>query len=77
LEAAKFLDQRIFELYKKFDDQLAKNEFIAGDHYSIADIAIFPTINDEALLVSYANLKRWHIQVGKRAAVQRGMAIPE
>ncbi len=77
LEAAKFLDQRIFELYKNFDDQLAKNEFIAGDHYSIADIAIFPTINDEALLVSYANIKRWHIQVAKRIAVQRGMAIPE
>jgi len=77
LEAAKFLDQRIFELYKNFDNQLANNEFIAGDHYSIADIAIFPTINNETLLASYANLKRWHIQVSERAAVQRGMGIPE
>ena len=76
LEAAKFLDQRIFELYKNFDDQLANNEFIAGNTYSIADIAIFPTINNDALLKNYSNLKRWHIQVTERAAVQRGMAIP-
>jgi GST-like protein len=77
LEAAKFLDQRIFELYKNFDDQLANNEFIAGDSYSIADMAIFPTLNNEALFERYAHLKRWHAQVGERAAVQRGMAIPE
>lgn len=77
LEAAKFLDQRIFELYKNFDEQLAKNEFIAGDDYSIADIAIFPTINNEAILANYAHLKRWHVQVSERAAVQRGMAIPK
>ncbi|MDQ7091871.1 MAG: glutathione S-transferase N-terminal domain-containing protein [Methylococcales bacterium] len=74
--AAQFLNQRIFELYKNFDVQLADNEFIAGADYSIADIAIFPTINDLTLLESYPNLKRWHTLVSQRAAVQKGMSIP-
>ncbi|MCK5728194.1 MAG: glutathione S-transferase family protein [Methylococcales bacterium] len=76
--AADFLDQRIFELYTNFDVQLGKSEFIGGETYSIADIAIFPAINKDnnALFDAYPNLKRWYAQVAERAAVQRGMAIP-
>ena len=77
LEAAGFLDQRIFELYQNFDVQLGQNEFIAGVSYSIADMAIFPAINPEnrALFETYPHLKRWYTQVSERPAVQRAMKI--
>ncbi len=76
-DAAGFLDQRIFELYQHFDNQLANNEFIGGNSYSIADIAIFPTITEnETFFDAYPNIKRWYKQVGERDAVQLGMSIP-
>ncbi|MCK5897617.1 MAG: glutathione S-transferase N-terminal domain-containing protein [Methylococcales bacterium] len=77
-DAADFLNQRIFDLYTNFDAQLGKSEFIGGDDYSIADIAIFPAINKDnsVLFEAYPNLRRWYAQVAERAAVQRGMTIP-
>ncbi|MCK5871499.1 MAG: glutathione S-transferase N-terminal domain-containing protein [Methylococcales bacterium] len=77
LDAAAFLNQRIFDLYAHFDAQLGKSEFIGGDDYSIADIAIFPAINkeDNTLFDAYPHLKRWYAQVAERAGVQRGMKV--
>ena len=79
LAAAKLLDKRIFGLYKNFDAQLAKHEFIAGDQYSIADIAIFPAIkaDNDAFFKEYANINRWFKQLAARPSIQMGMSIPE
>lgn len=78
LEAGKLLDERVFALYQNFDEQLAKHEFIGGESYSIADIAVFPALkaDDEAFFEKYSNIRRWYSLISQRPAVQRGMAIP-
>ena len=68
------------------DQRLATNTFIAGDSYTIADMAIWPwygvlTFGElyeagEFLQVqSYKNVVRWAQQVGARPAVQRGRMV--
>lgn len=69
------------------DRQLANNEFIAGQDYSIADMAIFPWYGGLAEgaiygdagtfldVASYKNLQRWVKAVGDRPAVKRGRMV--
>ena len=68
------------------DRHLADNEYMAGDEYSIADIAIWPwygalvkNIVYEAAefldTASYRNMNRWTDMIGKRPAVQRGKMV--
>ncbi len=67
------------------DTRLAKHEYVAGDEYTIADMAIWPwygTIAKEAYgaqeflgVDEYRNLNRWVEQVGARDAVQRGRMV--
>ncbi|MBL4816667.1 MAG: glutathione-dependent disulfide-bond oxidoreductase, partial [Shewanella sp.] len=65
------------------DKQLANNEFIGGDTYSIADMAIWPWYGNLVLgkaydaaefldVASYPHLQRWAKQIDERSAVQRG-----
>ncbi len=67
------------------DKQLQANTYLAGDEYSIADIACYAwtlaanTYLKEVLKDSLATkpaLQRWLNMVGERPAVQRGMQIP-
>jgi GST-like protein len=76
-EAAKQLTKRVHELYQYFDQQLAKQEFLAGSNYSIADITVLPTVFNREQLAEYQNLSRWLQQLKQRPAVQRGMAVPK
>lgn len=68
------------------DKQLEKNEYIAGDEYSIADMAIFPwygalvknKLYNAAEFVSaneYKNLMRWTDQLVQRKAVLKGNLV--
>ncbi|ABZ77858.1 Glutathione S-transferase domain [Shewanella halifaxensis HAW-EB4] len=68
------------------DKQLANNEYIAGDEYSIADIAIWPWYGNLALgklydaaefldVASYPHLQRWAKQISERDAVKRGRIV--
>ena len=68
------------------DQQLATSQFVANDHYSIADMAIWPWYGNLARGVqydagdfldvkSYKNLQRWTEEVWQRPAVQRGNII--
>ena len=69
------------------DQRLAKNEFIAGSDYSIADMAIWPWYGGVALghtyegaaeflaVEEYPHLLRWSRQVGERRAVKRGFVV--
>lgn len=68
------------------DKQLAKNKYIAGDEYTIADIAIFPwygvlvkgKIYDAAEFLSvheYKNINRWADEILQRKAVLRGRLV--
>jgi GSH-dependent disulfide-bond oxidoreductase len=67
-------------LYGVMEQHLAEREYFA-DEYSIADIAIYPwTARYEwhrVDLGEFPNVKRWYDALGKRAAVQRGMAVPQ
>lgn len=68
------------------DKQLAKNKYIAGDEYTIADMAIFPwygalvkgKIYDAAEFLSvheYKNVIRWANELIMRPAVLRGRMV--
>lgn len=68
------------------DKQLAKHEYIAGDEYSIADMAIWPWYGALALgrlydaaeflqVKDFPNLQRWAKQLDARSAVQRGVMV--
>ncbi|PAU39779.1 glutathione-dependent disulfide-bond oxidoreductase [Vibrio coralliilyticus] len=68
------------------DKQLANNTFIAGEEYSIADIAIWPWYGNLVLgnaydagefldVDSYKHLKRWAEAIEARQAVQRGRIV--
>ena len=67
-------------LYEVLDDQLAGQEFLAGD-YSIADIATWPWVRRYywagVSIEGLDNLQRWMKIVGSRPAVERGKNIPE
>ncbi len=66
-------------LCRVMDDQLRKTRYIAGESYSIADIAIFPWLrnwkNQGIDWADYPNLKRWFDEVEMRPAVQRGVKV--
>ena len=66
-------------LYKVLDTQLAQNEHVAGDFFSIADIAIWPWASlwkgQEQTLDDKPNLARWLETVSSREGVQRGRAL--
>ncbi len=68
------------------DRRLAESEYIGGDKYTIADIAIWPWYGGlaqynqygggEFLSVQeYKNLQRWTTQIGQRPAVKRGRKV--
>src|SRR6201988_1753252 len=70
------------------DRQLADNQFIAGDEYTIADMAIWPwygngmvngaSYNDPRKFLQtheYKNLTRWTKEIGERPAVKRGRMV--
>lgn len=62
-------------LYGVLDRRLAGRAFIAGDAYSIADIACWPWIVSHAghgqTLEEFPDLARWFDAVGKRPATRR------
>ncbi len=66
-------------LYGVMDKQLEKKKFIAGNQYTIADMAIFPWLrswqNQGIDWADYPHLKEWFDRIGQRKAVQRGVAV--
>ncbi len=68
------------------DQHLTERTFMAGDEYSIADMAIWPWYGGLVLgrlyeaatflqVDSYKNLKRWALQIDARPAVRRGFKV--
>ena len=55
------------------------NKFVAGNQYSIADMAIFPWLrnwaNQGIVLDDYPHLKTWFDKLTSRPAVQRGVRV--
>ena len=69
----------VARLYGVLDRQLAQNEFVAGDFYSIADMSIWGWASlwegQQQTLDDKPNLKRWLDTLGTRPGVQRGRAL--
>ncbi len=66
-------------LAEVLDRRLSEAQFLAGDEYTIADMANYPWVGYERApmpLDEMPNLKRWSEEVGSRPAVQRGMKVP-
>ena len=68
------------------DRRLANNEYLAGDQYTIADIAVFPWYGGlaQGLLYNggeflsvqdYKNVQRWTAAIAARPAVKRGRKV--
>ena len=82
---SQFGEERYFKIctriYKELDDRLANADYVAGNCYSIADIATFPWIArhewHDIGLKNYNNLKRWYELISKREAVQKGYDLLE
>ena len=67
-------------LYGVLDKRLDEAAFLAGEDYSIADIATLPWAArhewHRVPLEDFPNVKRWYDGLMARPAVQRGMAVP-
>ncbi len=66
-------------LYGVMDRRLEKTEFLAGDDYSIADIAAFPwtrTYERQGVNIDdYPHVAAWREKIIERPAVERGMLV--
>ncbi|MBP1084298.1 MULTISPECIES: glutathione binding-like protein [Pseudomonas] len=68
-------------LYDVLNKRLANRQFVAGDEYSIADMAIYPWIvphtYQQQNLDDFPHLKRWFDSIAGREATQRAYALVE
>ena len=77
---SEFGEQRYFKIstsiYKNLDERLSLSSYLAGDKYTIADIATFPWIArhewHDIGLKNFKNLSRWYLQIADRKAVIKG-----
>ena len=77
---SEFGEKRYFEItksiYHDLDERLHHSKFLAGENYTIADIATWPWIArhewHDIGLANYSNLSRWYIEISKRPAVDKG-----
>jgi GST-like protein len=68
------------------EKQLAQHRYLAGEEYTIADIAAYPwtmaaaSLLKDVLAEAWEDkeaVRRWLTEVGERPAVQRGMGVPK
>ena len=78
--AQKRYHDEALRLYRVLDAALAGQSYVAGDEYSIADIALYPWAAKHDWhcvdLEPFPQIARWLAEVGARPAVARGMAVP-
>lgn len=69
--------RRLFEV---LNNRLAENRYLAGDNYSIADMATWPWVRTYEWsgvdITGLAHLQRWIEELAQRPAVQKGSNIP-
>ena len=63
-------------IYKDLDERLEQSKYLAGEKYSIADIATWPWIArhewHDIGLKNYKNLTRWYLEIAERKNVIKG-----
>ncbi|KAA1212229.1 glutathione S-transferase family protein [Vibrio cholerae] len=69
--------RRLFEV---MDGQLAQTPYLAGDQYTIADIATFPWVRihewSGISIDGLTHLQRWMNEIAARPAVVKGLTVP-
>ena len=69
----------VARLHRVLEARLKLSKYLAGDSYSIADIATFPWIRSPERrgidLSLYPAVQRWHDAIAARPAVERGVAV--
>ncbi|MEK0267787.1 glutathione S-transferase family protein [Stenotrophomonas rhizophila] len=69
------------EFFATLDQRLADRPWLAGEAYSIADIAGYGWTYIATLIdfdfSTYPHLSAWHARMSQRPAVQRGVLLPE
>ena len=77
---SEFGEKRYFKIteriYNELNQRLKRSKFLAGNDYTIADIATFPWIArhewHDIGLKKFDGLRRWYEEISKREAVKRG-----
>ena len=77
---SEFGEERYFKITKKIyqdlDNRLKNSKYLAGEKYSIADIATWPWIArhewHDIGLKKFKNLSRWYLDIASRDAVIKG-----
>ena len=77
---SEFGEQRYFKItkriYQDLDERLSASKYLAGENYTIADIATWPWIArhewHDIGLKNFKNLSRWYEEISKREAVIKG-----
>jgi GST-like protein len=80
---SEFGEERYFKIskriYSEIDEVLSKTNFLAGEEYTIADIATFPWFArhewHDIGIQNFKNLSRWYEEISKRDGVQKGYAF--
>ena len=80
---SKFGEERYFKItkriYGELDLRLASSKFLAGNNYTIADIATWPWLArhewHDIGLNNYKNLKRWYVNISQRKNVLKGYKV--
>jgi len=80
---SEFGEERYFKIskriYSEVDEVLSKTKFLAGDEYTIADIATFPWFArhewHDIGIQNFKNISRWYEEISKRDGVQKGYAF--
>ena len=77
---SEFGEQRYFKItkriYQDLDERLSTSKYLAGENYTIADIATWPWIArhewHDIGLKNFKSLSRWYEEISKREAVIKG-----
>ena len=77
---SEFGEERYFKItkriYQELDTRLKNSKFLAGENYTIADIATWPWIArhewHDIGLKDFKNLSRWYIDISNRESVIKG-----
>ena len=80
---SEFGEERYFKItkriYQELDNRLKDSKFLAGEKYTIADIATWPWLArhewHDIGLKNYKNLSRWYLEIAERDAVIKGYSL--
>ena len=77
---SEFGEERYFKItkriYQELENRLKDSKFLAGEKYTIADIATWPWLArhewHDICLKNFKNLSRWYLEISNRDAVIKG-----